>query len=192
MGSMIVTEPKIGVFQHDPLTPNLATDLGPCAPRLQRGPIRRRVPSFVLDRRDFGSPSRTRTCDHWINSRTGRSGLLEERQSGDEQQIKAVASPRNQPQTPHAGVVQTGSVLSGPTDGRGPPVEPPLSSLNVIHQRQFVAGGEGAHVGQGAAVEDARNRLASRDHDDPDRAGLEVRAIVARSVRRDRSAGDRS
>ena len=91
----------------------------------------------------------------------------------DKQQIKAVAGPRNQLQTPYAGVVQTGPYCPGRPTG-AIPSRAPLSSLNVIHQRQFVAGGERAHFGEGAAVEDARNRVASGDHDDPDRAGLEV------------------
>jgi hypothetical protein len=72
------------------------------------------------------------------------------------------------------------------------PSRAPLSSLNVIHQRQLAAGGERAHFGEGATIEHARDRVARGDHDQPDRAGFEVAAIVARSIRRDRSAGDRS
>lgn len=39
-------------------------------------------------------------------------------------QLSVVARPRNQPQTPYAGVVQTGSELSGPTDRREPQSSP--------------------------------------------------------------------
>ena len=72
------------------------------------------------------------------------------------------------------------------------PSPAPLSSLNVIHQRQLAAGGERAHFGEGATIEHARDRVARGDHDQADRAGFEVAAIVAGSIRGDRSAGDRS
>jgi hypothetical protein len=42
-----------------------------------------------------GSPSRTRTCDHSINSRATQGLSKGQRWSADEQQIKAVAGPRN-------------------------------------------------------------------------------------------------
>src|SRR5271155_594799 len=71
------------------------------------------------------------------------------------------------------------------------PSRAPLSSLNVIHQRQLAAGGERAHFGEGATIEHARDGVARGDHDQPDRAGFKVAAIVAGSIRRDRSAGDR-
>jgi serine/threonine protein kinase len=88
------------------------------------------------------------------------------------------------------------SCKRGPNCPRRPtgaiPQPSPASSLNVIHQRQLAAGGERAHFGEGATIEHARDRVARGDHDQPDRAGFEVAAIVAGSIRRDRSAGDRS
>jgi len=73
----------------------------------------------------------------------------------------------------------------------GRPVETSLP-LNVIHQRQFAARRERAHFGEGATIEHARNRVPCGDHGEPDRAGLEVGAIVAGPIGGDRCAGDRS
>ena len=60
--------------------------------------------------------------------------------------------------------------------------------LNVIHGHALVRGRTRAHLGERAMIEDVRDRVSRFDHDQSDRAGFEIAAIVARSKCGDRSA----
>src|SRR5579871_5032351 len=63
--------------------------------------------------------------------------------------------------------------------------------LYVVHQRKLFTRRESAHIGEGLAIEHVRDRVPRGDHGEPDRACLEVGAIVARPIGGHRRAGDR-
>jgi hypothetical protein len=62
--------------------------------------------------------------------------------------------------------------------------------LNVVHPHPIIGGRARAHVGKRAAIEHIRNGVAGVDHDQADRAGFEIAAIVAGPESGDRSAWD--
>jgi hypothetical protein len=53
--------------------------------------------------------------------------------------------------------------------------------LNVVHQRPILGGRARAHFGKRAVIEHARDCIAGFDHDEADRARLEIAAILAGS-----------
>jgi hypothetical protein len=61
-------------------------------------------------------------------------------------------------------------------------------ALYVVHQRTLIRGRARAHFGERAAVEHVGDGIARFDHDQADRAGFEIAAILARSKGGDRSA----
>ena len=63
--------------------------------------------------------------------------------------------------------------------------------LYVVHQHPIVSGRARAHFGKRAAIEHVRDGVARFDHDEADRAGFEIAAIIAGPKSRDRSAGNR-
>ena len=60
--------------------------------------------------------------------------------------------------------------------------------LYVIHLSQVASRGEPAHFREGEVIEHVGDGVASGDHDQADRTGFEIAAIVARSKCRDGSA----
>src|ERR1700761_4109620 len=62
------------------------------------------------------------------------------------------------------------------------------SDLNMVHQRSIPGGRTSAHFGERGPIEDVRDGVARFDHDEADRAGFQIAAIVAGSERSDRGA----
>ena len=64
-------------------------------------------------------------------------------------------------------------------------------NLNVIHFREVAWIGQHSHLCERAIVEHVGDGVAGFDHDQPDRAGFQIGAVVAWAKGGDRSAGDR-
>ncbi len=82
-----------------------------------------------------------------------------------------------------------GETVARPTARRL--VEATDPRLYVIHLSQVARSGEPAHFRKGEVIEHVRDGVACGDHDQADRAGFEVAAIVARSICRYGSARNR-
>ena len=72
--------------------------------------------------------------------------------------------------------------MDAPVSGALGPAAP--FPLDVIHLRELGRVAQSAQFGERAIVEDVGDGVARLDHDQPDRAGLEVGAVLARAGRR--------